>query len=290
MLKRLAILAVVLTVAQPYAPVPGQTADNDAGKSNGAYPESKQGKKNRGGPASIPGKIAADKPQHKSTDADSPDNKNSVSISESISVPTKRDWLDYVSLSLTGILIAITGGGVFVAWRGLPALFDQARSTRIAAESATENTKALVDSERAWMVVKPEGDILTGSFKAVASNQGRTPATIVSWEYGYGIAPHPNWNLPPAPDYFGKMPWMKGILVAPQNQFEAMHSTGVLLNAFYNKSSDLDQLCIYGRIVYWHTFSERKEADIPCETRWCFRFRADARDYTPYGGEYDRAT
>ena len=197
------------------------------------------------------------------------------------------DWIAYwpsVGLSIAGI-VAVVIGYFTLKW-----LKVQTLATKAAVESARDNTNALIDSERAWMIVKPEGDILTGSFKAVASNQGRTPATVVSWEYGYGMASPPNWDLQQIPNYFGQMPWMKGILIAPQNQFEAMHNPDVLLRAFYDRASDLDQLCIYGRIVYWHTFSERKETDTPCETRWCFRFRADVRDYIPYGGEYDRAT
>jgi hypothetical protein len=291
MLKIMAVLAVILTVAQASAPVPGQATNENADKGTAAHSKPDQTKGNGNAPAPVPSKPTADKPKSVPEPSSSHNHEESVTISETAAVPGKRDWFDCASLVMTFILIFITGAGVAAAWRGLPAIIQQAISTRTAAEAARDNTKALIDSERAWIIVKVDGDILCGAMKAMASNQGRTPATIVSWEYGYDfVTPEGDWKLPVPPDYFSPMPWMEGILVAPSNQFPAIHAPDAIYNALIGRESGLFQLCIYGRIIYWDTFSAKESKDKPRETRWCFRFRADARDYIPYGGEYDGAT
>ncbi len=207
-----------------------------------------------------------------------------------LTLPSK-DWQDKTAFWIN-LALAVAGfAGIWVAICTLRKIERQTKATEKGADAARLSVQSLIDAERAWIAVRIEGDILCGEFKAIASNQGRTPATIISWDYGFAFTnANNNWELPVVPDYFSQMTWMRGILVAPQNQFPAVHAPEPIYNALIGRRSKSDQLCVYGRIVYWHIFSSKDDMSKACETRWCFRFREDARDYIPYGGEYDRAT
>jgi hypothetical protein len=278
-------LAVVFAVAQTPVPTSGQTPSQNTTEGHKQSTPADRGEHPAGDAPAIPPNADAGgaNQTHPNQGADG-DDHSTIFVSESTPVPETWHWWEIAGLIVNFAVACVAIRGVFIALDTLGKLERQTKASE-------KNAEALIRSERAWITVKAEGDILCGTFKAIASNQGRTPATVISWEYGYDFtSPEKNWELPPTPIYFSPMPWMRGILIAPQNHFPAVHSPEAIYNALISRASPLDQLCIYGRITYWDTFSERTEADKPCETRWCFRFRSDVRDYIPYGGEYDRAT
>src|SRR5579864_4163116 len=136
-----AVLAVVLAAMQTSPPVPRQTADGSA--QSGAQAASKTHSKNARSakPPAIQDAPSAPRGKNKAGYVNSPNAKQTVSISElpTVSVDVKKDWLDKTAWFFGLALVGIGVFGVRAAYRTLKAI-----------ESQTEH---LVKSERAWVQV-----------------------------------------------------------------------------------------------------------------------------------------
>jgi hypothetical protein len=114
-------------------------------------------------------------------------------------VSANRDWIDVATLAVSAILMIVGIIGVIAAIRTLNAVKEQAaemveqakqmkEQTRVAkdaADAALLNAKAVINSERPWLLIKPyltfvgipKFTAITVSFKA--TNVGRSPAEII---------------------------------------------------------------------------------------------------------------
>ncbi len=211
MWKILAVIAVVFSVAQAPVPVTGQTPNNDRSETNPNHAETGTGDTQTNPiPAIGPKSPESSHPKVETGKESSVDTQDSVTIIESTTVPSKRDWVDYTTLGIGIVIAVITGAGVIAAWRGLPQLFRQAASAKIAADAARESADALISAERAWvlasirktvtpfpytsMIAMP--DIVKCEF--VFKNYGATPAIIESYSIDANWPlPEPEFPLPP---------------------------------------------------------------------------------------------
>jgi hypothetical protein len=172
------------------------------------------------------------------------DTQETIFITEAAAVPV-RDWWDRASVVFTGLLAAIGGLGVYFAIRTLRGIERQAKAnedtlTEIKAageqtnrmvehagkqaEAALLSAKAIMGSERAWILVKPE---LPDGLRAAPQNQitrfrwsiknvGRTPARILETD-ALAARIEKMKDFPPKPRYVGSPLSMNEFLLVPND-------------------------------------------------------------------------
>jgi hypothetical protein len=157
---------------------------------------------------------------------------------------------------------------------------EQTMQTRNAAESALLNAKALVNSERPWLIAEVvRGSQMPHFYEIQITNYGRTPARFLNGDASYLFAERPDLLSVP-PNYSSPFVLPKQLLIAPGKGFPIPHGYNVphLLQkpAAANKT-----LVIYGRVLYEDTIIPGVEH----ETRWCFGYIDVARGQT-MGGDF----
>lgn len=235
---------------------------------------------------------------------------------------TAFKWPAWVSDSNWWLLIVAGFTGGVIAW--------QSFETKLAAEAALLNARAIIDAERAWIVISVEEEFapiaddqlgmsaarileennrrareafLTGTdgkpkvFYISCLNQGRTPARIVSVCSTYRFVDKPE-NLPSPPDYSAatRMPEQTFIVSRDSFKIQPGFSPGTVWeNARKNKSLKANDLFLifYGRVVYEDIFAFGEPTKrVQRESRWSFCCFMDS-DHLPTRsgpGEYDRYT
>jgi hypothetical protein len=139
MLKRLAILGLLLTVMQAPAPIPGQAANNPAG---GSHDVQKQDGKSQSNAKPAPSTLQESGARPAHPDTDNPATKNasdSVSIREFPTVSIGKDWADWSYWGFGGILVVV-GSLQVLLLRGT------LRAVEIQGRHMERQTKALEDS------------------------------------------------------------------------------------------------------------------------------------------------
>ncbi len=156
MLKGLAILTVFSVVAQIPVPATGQMLDAATAQTDFHHNKTQAGhsQANANSPA-IPIPPESAQPKAKPREDSAANAQDSVAIINSAAA-NKRDAFDYITLAVEIILAVITGGGVIAAWRGLPEFKRQAEAAKDAAEAAKLNAQAVMNAERAWIVIEVE--------------------------------------------------------------------------------------------------------------------------------------
>jgi hypothetical protein len=161
MLKRLAILGLLLTITQAPVPVPGQTANNPAGGGGNVQKQPEGGKPNAQTPVSAmpessagPAKPDAHKPSAK-------DASNSITIRELPTVSVGKDWADWSYWGFGGLLVIVGGSQVLFLYRTLKAIQTQAGHME-------RQTKALEDSVAA---AQKSADAALAQVEAAKSTQ-----------------------------------------------------------------------------------------------------------------------
>lgn len=216
---------------------------------------------------------------------------------------------------------------------GVPTLYyliRQTRATTVAANAARLNAQAVIDAERAWIVVSIEEEFallplghggmtegmviaennrrgqkafmanLKGEpkvFNISCLNQGRTPARIISVCAAYLFIDKPE-NLSTPPDYSAptRMPEQNFIVSRDSFRFQPGFSPrSVWENAREAKSLKPDDnfLMYYGRVVYEDIFAFGGQSNrVQRESRWSFCCFMDSDDLPVRSGpgEYDRYT
>jgi hypothetical protein len=187
------------------------------------------------------------------------------------------------------LAMLVTAGVGFIALETLGDIRKQThiglRSARAAKESAKAallNAKAVINAERAWLVVGVEqvNNTDTGAlpiYVFTCLNQGKTPATIKTIDAGYSVVKDP-FELP--------VPVRDGDLsprVLPQRTFivsrdsfkihpeVAPDSILYSINGRFELESS-DFVMFYGRIVYEDIFPSWGPGRKPHETRWCYAY------------------
>ena len=121
--------------------------------------------------------------------------QRTVTVNSRPSISVTRDWVDFVALTFSGVLMVAGVWGIVVALRTLKMVKRQAdemmkqaalmkEQTAIAekaANAALLNAQAVINAERPWLLIYPSrsgtGHHSSFTFKAV--NRGRSPAEVI---------------------------------------------------------------------------------------------------------------
>jgi hypothetical protein len=180
----------------------------------------------------------------------------------------------------------------------LGAIVWQAKETRKAAEAALLNAQAVINAERAWLVVSIENDpnrrAPFQTFIHVLNNKGRTPAVLKSIHIQYDFVSLPD-NLPVPPEY-------KGLIGMPERLFIVGEKDLPIGIAFDPEKitfmrSKIPQvqnaqefLVWYGRVTYEDVFETQTKNNLGKvhETRWCYAWSFGDKRFVCCGpGEYN---
>jgi hypothetical protein len=156
--------------------------------------------------------------------------------------------------------------------RTLNTIRKQTKAAEDAAESSLLNAKALVNSERAWLIAEVSKNSQMRHFYEIKiTNFGRTPARFIRGDAAFTITERPDLLSIP-PDYSSPIVLPDQLLIAPNKWFLVPH--GYNISHIFQGSAIVGKtLVIYGRVLY-------EDAIIPGivhETRWCFGYITVAR-------------
>ena len=156
---RLLNLAMLLAIVLAGPPVPGQAPYTNARLNDHIQKNAQDEKK----PAGLP--LPVEQSPKAIADAKDSARKNAevephtVRIAETVPVSARRDWMDCATLIMSGVLLFIAVFGVLVAYDTLAVIREQTKATVVSAKAAEENTQALINSQRAWILAHLQGDI-----------------------------------------------------------------------------------------------------------------------------------
>ncbi|MGA2960441.1 MAG: hypothetical protein ABSD96_02125 [Candidatus Korobacteraceae bacterium] len=179
---------------------------------------------------------------------------------------------------------------VWVVFLTLMAIAEQTKETAKAAEAALLNAKALIASERPWLVVlpeavDPEGEEVPHLYRLKVTNEGNTPAQLCGGGIGEG-------QQSVDPIFAPKDEDLGGFILPLKNLF--VHGDYFYLPDIHGKKpeivgTDTKMFHIYGRIRYWDTFSDRTKVE-PYVTQWCFMYRWHDREFHRTADGYNKNT
>lgn len=169
------------------------------------------------------------------------------------------------------------------------------------AEAALLNARAVINAERAWLIVKIQKDSNSPPFPIenfinILTNEGRTPAVLKSIHIHYDFVGLPD-NLPVPPVYKRLINMPENTFVVGQNELRIgigmdpkklifMRSKGPQVE------NALEFLVWYGRIIYEDVFGAQGASPRePHETRWCYAWSVGDKRFVCCGPEeYNRHT
>jgi hypothetical protein len=155
----------------------------------------------------------------------------------------------------------------------------QTKATEDAAKAALLNAKAVIASERPWVVVSPEKSN-EAAFAFRITNRGRTPAQIESvtldWTFD---SYHDSSRMPP--NYRTRI-YPPHKLIAPSGGFDLYvkdHPDSTIERAeLKERVAQGNQFLIYdGKITYWDALSGEGNERILHETVWCYYYSLPTR-------------
>jgi hypothetical protein len=261
------ILAMFLAVMQAAPPSPGKTADHYAASSQGIK-QNAQAKQNPPAQSkSVKEPTAREPSKQDREEVSNNDTTKTIRVSEFPSLSITRDWTDYAAVLFSGLLIIVGVFGVCFALRTLKAIEAQG--------------KAVILSERAWLVIRPDPFTLQTSARLdwVVTNTGRTVARIVEARIRCGIYDVFN-KLPDMPNY-GDPINLYRVPIGPGESFKLWSYIETHKSDYPGLTAeDIDDiktrgsnLIAYGIVRYSDSFGN------PHESRFCY-------DYTLAFGEF----
>jgi hypothetical protein len=175
MLKRLAILAVILAVAQAPVPIPGQTTNHSAGNGGAIQQQSGKGKTPTQPTASLASQNQPAPAKGNAGDQGTKEDGNTVAVSKLPTVSISKDWADKSYWGFSGLLVVVGGFQVWLLWHTLRAIKRQANTMDVQA------TEAKKSSAETLAAIKEQNDNLLISAKAatvmaMASNKSAKAA------------------------------------------------------------------------------------------------------------------
>jgi hypothetical protein len=203
------------------------------------------------------------------------DAQQSINVGSLPTITLHAGWRDNLALFFTGALAIIGAAGICFAWKAVAA-------TRDAAEAALKQTKHMVASERAWLVISAvnNGEIIgpiTGprEFRWQVKNIGRTLARLVETEAV--CQETKSWNALPTIPVFSHDPFLlhKSLLLPGESlEFHAYWTNEQGLE-FKDVicSSDCVAMRAYGYIEYLTVMG-----DEPCVSRFCVECVCSLKD------------
>ena len=217
----------------------------------------------------------------------------SVTINAVPRIDVKRDWMDRGTL-IVGILLVIVGavtGGLI--WYQSVQTKIAAQAGRDSAKAALLNAQAVINSERPWIVVTVTPDKERKRFLFEATNQGRTPAKIISGEIGHEFTSDP-MKIPSPPTYKAT-PTPRSLLAATKSvpiyriepEWWAINNKDSAGQGFWDSTISL---VVFGRIRYLDLINRTDKPEIH-QTCWCFTYVLKEMRFVEDGPEeYNRHT
>lgn len=180
---------------------------------------------------------------------------------------------DYLSSWVLAFFAVVTAIAAILT---LCSINKQVKSGQDAAEAALLNARALITSERPWLVVKIKfepNQFNTPPYTVTATNKGSTPALLQEGHCSLEV--HSAYGFEPPDD-------IRDPFIAPMDNL-IVSEEGFVMRAFTDpdrmdlkpnpNATDPGTLYVYGRLLYWDTFTDRMKSDAePYVTQWCFRY------------------
>jgi hypothetical protein len=174
------------------------------------------------------------------------------------------------------------------------------------ADAALLNAQAVINAERPWVYIGAAYSKSSGAYSFLAGNDGRTPAEVISFSYGFRCVESVK-DLPDEPEYGPEIAPTIRLLVPQVRELEAtleLMSYEEFTDCFLKCGKTLDATehalrsepklsVFYFRVIYASPL-KRGGADMPnYETRMCFGFSPSAagKHLSVCGGDnYNRHT
>ena len=165
-----------------------------------------------------------------------------------------------------------------------------ANAAKTGAKAALLNARAVINSERPWIVVEIESldTHFNTKYLVVAKNKGRTPAEIVDGICGAGA--YKIEDSAPTEER------MAPFLVSPQPltvsdgriEIKEIVTTSHLTE---NAKSLGKILTAFGKIRYWDMFTDRSQPNAaPYETQWCLTYNDTKKEWHRSANGYSKNT
>ena|ERR1035438_1877241 len=198
-LKRLALVVLLLTLAQLSAPAFGQTSVSSGVKKPSSSASSGSAAQSAGGSTAKGDCNGAPCEQ---------DQRPPVIVTLPAPAPEVWSWHARVQWAASVMFSIVGYVGIMVALKAMKkierlttSMESAAASTSLSAEAALLNAQAIHDSQRPWLLITVEpSPRIEDTFAIIATNRGHTPATIVSTAEGIEFALDES-HLPPIPSY-----------------------------------------------------------------------------------------
>jgi hypothetical protein len=207
---------VLFAIPHTPSPVPRQSANNSTRTSDHVQGQTKLGKTPlTQGQRPVNPNLASGDDAKRSEQA--PDNaERPISVSKLPSVTVTKDWTDRAYWAFSGLLVLVGGLQTLLLFGTLTTIRRQARSMRYQttifrdnAASAKASVEALINSERAWVLIdigkipnfQPDPNSVQFLWVSpTIQNQGKTPARIIRLIARVQLTPE-GQALPPKPEY-----------------------------------------------------------------------------------------
>jgi hypothetical protein len=280
MLKRLAIFAVLLTIAQASMPISGQASNNRApdqqNKNNAGQRRNQPAKPIF--PGTIPQKKNGPALENKGEERPADHEDAAINITNPTPVSEPWHWYEKVAWVANLLLVVVGIGGVIIGVVTLIKIERQTKAGEDAAEAALLSARALINSERPWILItiepfKGNQDV----FAITAKNCGRTPARLLSYSTPlYSLIPSGS-ALPKEPQYGNLIALIDALilLTGETREFEIVSEDAIKEvcedeETYGRVWMGTDSLYVFGKI-YYQDLLDSTPAAIHV-TGWCCQY------------------
>jgi len=202
-----------------------------------------------------------------------------------VSPPPPAPWLwrEQITWGANLVLAVLAYVGIMLALSVLRKIERQTRSAEaaasaaaVSAQAALLNAQAIIDSERPWLLITVEPSVgAENSFIVMATNRGRTPASIVAMSEQIRIAIDDS-HLPSPPEFDKGQPApplvpiillpgeASGIKSFSRDEVRAVCDSEVQFKRVQNWD---DKVFLYGKIIYRDLIASADKQ--MHETSWC---------------------
>ena len=273
MFKSLALFAVLLAVSQAYVPASGQTT-NPSGANRRTLPLA-------GSSSAVPQTAGSPTVKTECNGGPCEDQQPRVIVTLPAPAPALWSWHDRVLWAACVVLAIVGYVGIMLALSALKKIERQTSSAETAAAAAADSAQAallhaqaIVDSERPWLLITVEPSLsIENSFTVMATNRGRTPATIVATAERIEIAIDET-HLPGTPEYGEPGAPRVPIILLPGEStaiksFCRDEAKGICESEerFKRVEKWEEKIFIYGNVIYRDLIAPRDKQTH--ETAWC---------------------
>jgi hypothetical protein len=278
-IKIVAMLALVLAFAEAPVAASAQTSSHAGARPSATQDPPSATTPSEAAPQSTPG------PAPKSDCDGFPCDAQPPHVVVTLPAPVQAPWLwrDRIAWGASLVLALVGYVGIMLALSLLKKIERQTRFAEAAAETASNSAQAallhaqsIIDSERPWLLITAEpAQNKENSFTVMATNRGRSPATIVSTAEQIRIVVDES-HLPSAPAYEKKEPVapLVPIILLPGESagikpFSREDLRGVCQSdeAFKRVEDWEERVFLYGKVIYRDLIApDDKQIH---ETNWC---------------------